>query len=153
MKLNRKIFVLCMCFVIPIGLLIYWNVKNTENNNNDLINIFNKNYVIFEKTQKYISSIEGDFVVNYYNGKLEINQGEKKIEIDRIPIKNEMIYILKKLKFNGIYKYNGDIEFVKDIKQYKLEIYYNSGTVEPNFELGNSVKLKSNWYYFEFPKI
>lgn len=133
-------------FICIIYFLLFYNRVIPKN---QMIDSFNRNYDKFENVQQYIEKDDGNFYLDYSNGKLTVKNNGTVLNVDKLPIKNELLYLVHKLHISNIDEYQGTIHFAT----YSGAYYYEQGVVylkksaEGNYGSGTEY-IKNDWYYY-----
>ena len=157
--LNNKLLWLVIFLITIIVSVLY--IYETRITKDKIIQEFNENYEVFEKIREYAESTDGQLYIDNNSGRLiisndkvktSINDGpSKEISIDDLPINEEISYIIKKLKYVGIYERSlpdieGTVEFLRTVGEEEQGIVYLK---DSSIKYGMIMEeLGDGWYYY-----
>lgn len=117
-----------------------------------IVQSFDENYEKFESVKQYVENTEGDFYLNYRNGELTITNNGEALNIDNIPIKEQLIYLIHKLKVANIDEYEGKTNFAIYSGALYFEqgvVTFAEGTVQDYGSYGAYMEpIKDTWFYY-----
>jgi len=110
-KRNRWIVIAVgvICLLVCLAYLKLFYYKKIPESK--IITSFNENIEQYERIQQYLEKNEGDFNLSYRKGHLSVKNGDKAIDINKLPIKDEVLYLVHKLHVSDINEYKGFIYF------------------------------------------
>jgi len=155
MHFRRKRFIFIVigiiCFLVVIVLVIDYFLLfyNKIIPKAEIISSFNKNYEKFESVQHYLENTEGDFYLHYRDGELIVISKGEALDIDKLPIKNELLYLMHKLHIGNINEYKGSIHFATFSGPYYFEqgVVYLNKADDGKYGSGTEL-IKDDWYYY-----
>lgn len=149
-KVNTGIF-LAITFILSL-LFAGCDTMAIDYAPKDIINLYNKAPEKFAAVAEYV--IKNNIYTNKtYEGKLEFKKDGKEITIDDKNVYDNMVYILKNLKFVSISKAENSINFIRESTLGNaVGIARSIDGKEPKEEAYTvtSEKIKDNWYYFKW---
>ena len=135
----------CLLLVIICFLLFFNRIIPKA----EIISSFNKNYEKFESVQKYLEDTEGNFYLDYSKGELIVKNKGEVLNIDKLPIKNQLLYLVRNLKIGNIIEYEGSINFAIYSGPYYFQqgVVYLNKAADGKYRAGTEL-IKDDWYYY-----
>lgn len=141
-----------------VGYIVWGNVekKTTEqkyfNSEDGIFQAFNENSELFSEVADYLENDPENFYLDKTESKLCIQLDSEDIDINSYPIGKQIMYIVNKLNFVGIYEDDTSIKFLKKAGVEEKGIIYckkdKAIKVYDHMPVGKVVSIKDNWYYY-----
>jgi len=138
--------VICLLVCLAYLKLIYYK----EFPKAKIITSFNENIEKYERIQQYLEKNEGDFNFSYRKGHLVVKNGDRAIDINKLPIKDEVLYLVHKLHVSDINEDKGFIYFTTHSPSGtsgKGIVYLNSESYEKFKSVQQYVEKREGGFY------
>ncbi len=149
MLINKKssFIILAIAIILVLSIVIVYRVVFDNVNESGIISQFENNANKFMSIQKYAEETKGYLYVDNNSGELEMTNTGGENEVFDEKIKDEILFVIKKLGFVGIYESDEYIKFSRTIGNYPQGIIYLKKEGVPIFVLKNQ-KIRDKWYYY-----
>lgn len=139
--------------IILLVVIIFSSNFTKGNSKSDIINMCINNKSRFVSIQQFAAEMEDNLYVSIVNNVIKYDPKQEEM-LRSNNLVEHIEYILKELKFKGIYGDSGNVKFIKTVDDQEIGIYYIESGISPENIPSSSYyeKISDNWfYYYENP--
>lgn len=155
MEMRKKVIILILIVITITSIISIFRLKAGKSNTVDIIDLYNNYYDRFSAVASFLTEDRGylyvdyspqNFIIEYIkaDGSKDSKTGNKRADSD-------ILYLVNKLGFKGIYEDKEQISFVKELGSPEKGIVYMKNKKIPSGP-EKVEKLKENWYYYQETK-